>query len=151
MTSPRTTRLELDRLTPAACHALAKLASDGAADAVAAGLAPRLLELVRLRVSQLNGCRFCLDLHSREARAVGEQEERLRALAAWRASPLFSEDECAALALAESVTLVQQGDVPDEVSQSARARFDDAQVAHLLWTIALTNAYNRLAVASRIT
>ncbi|MGP3924288.1 carboxymuconolactone decarboxylase family protein [Streptomyces sp. 8N616] len=150
MTDRHAVRLELDRLTPGPLGALHGLASDSAAEAIASGLDPRLLELVRLRASQLNGCRFCLDVHTRQAHIAGEGEARLQALAAWRESLLFDEGERAALALTESVTLLHDGHVPREVYEPARAHFDDTQLAHLLWTIAIINTYNRLALAARV-
>jgi AhpD family alkylhydroperoxidase len=106
--------------------------------------------LVKIRASQLNGCSFCLDLHTREARAAGEHEQRLHMLAAWREAPVFDDRERAALALTEAVTFLTDGHVPDGVYQMAAQQFDEAELAHLLWTIAAINVWNRMAVATRL-
>ncbi|MGP4114414.1 carboxymuconolactone decarboxylase family protein [Streptomyces sp. 4N509B] len=147
--SPPLPSLPLGQLTPEALDTLRTLASRTTDKAVASGLDPRLLELVSLRASQLNGCRYCVDLHTRRLRAAGEGEERLAALPAWRreAAP-FDEAERAALALTEAVTLVPEGETADAVHGAARAGFDETRIAHLLWVIALVNAFNRLAIAS---
>ncbi|MBB5158781.1 carboxymuconolactone decarboxylase family protein [Saccharopolyspora phatthalungensis] len=148
MTVQPTPRLDFGRVTPEAFGALHDLASSSAAKALESGLDGRLLELVRLRASQINGCRFCIELHSRQALAGGEDDARLRSLADWRDSPLFDEDERAALALAERVTLVHTRPDEDEVYRAARHRFGETRLAHLLWTITVINAYNRLAIAT---
>jgi AhpD family alkylhydroperoxidase len=144
-TSPR---LDLNRVTPDAFAALNKLAADSADEAVPVGLDPLLLELVRLRASQINACQSCLDLHTRNAREQGETQERLQALARWRDSRLFTDCERAALRLTESVTLVHADHVPDDVYALAQEQFNEAQLAYLLWTVAVINAYNRLAIAT---
>lgn len=115
--------------------------------AAGAGLDPSLAELVRVRASQLNGCGMCLAMHTEAARRFGEDERRLRALASWRGSPLFSHAERAALALTEAMTAVGDG-IPDRVLDAARDHFDDARLAHLMWTIAAINAWNRVGVAA---
>ncbi|RKS09707.1 AhpD family alkylhydroperoxidase [Nocardiopsis sp. Huas11] len=112
------------------------------------GVDPALGELVRIRASQINGCAFCLDMHTRAARDAGERRPRLDALAAWRESPLFTEAERAALALTESMTLVAGEGVPEEVLAAARAHFDEAGLAGLVWAIAAINTWNRVAVAA---
>jgi len=111
---------------------------------------PEILELVRIRASQLNGCAFCLDMHTKDARARGEAEQRIYALNAWRETPFFSGRERAALALTEAVTLVHDGQVPDAVYAEAAEVFDEAQVAALIWTATVINAYNRIAIATRM-
>jgi AhpD family alkylhydroperoxidase len=108
-----------------------------------------LRELVKIRASQLNGCAYCIDMHTKDARAGGEDEQRIYALNAWRETPFFSERERAALGLAEAVTLVADGHVPDEVWEPAARQFDEAELAELLWAIVVINAWNRLGVASR--
>ncbi len=113
-------------------------------------LDPAIGVLVKVHASQLNGCSFCLDLHTREARAAGEREQRLDALGAWRETPLFDDRERAALALTEAVTFLAAGHVPDEVYQRAAQQFDETELAHLLWTIAAINVWNRMAVATRL-
>ncbi|MFF7374064.1 carboxymuconolactone decarboxylase family protein [Streptomyces massasporeus] len=111
---------------------------------------PELLELVRIRASQINGCAFCLDLHTRDARGQGETEQRLHTLAAWRETPFFTERERAALALTEAVTLVHDGRVPDAVYAEAAEVFDENQIAALIWAATVINAYNRIAIATRM-
>jgi AhpD family alkylhydroperoxidase len=112
-------------------------------------LDPVVAELVRIRVSQLNGCGFCLDLHSTAARAAGVDPRRLATLAGWRLAPFYSRRERAALALAEAVTLLPSSHDIDQRYDEAIAQFTEAELAALLWTIAGTNAWNRVAVATR--
>lgn len=111
------------------------------------GLEPSLLHLVDARASQVNGCAFCLDMHTREAREDGETEERLYALSVWEESPLFTERERAALAYTEAVTLVSADRVPDAVWERVRPHFNDEELATLTYAIAMINAWNRLAIA----
>lgn len=108
----------------------------------------RLLELVYVRCSQLNGCAYCLDNHAEAARAAGERQQRLDVLAGWRDAPFFDERERAALALAEAVTRVANGGVPEPVWSDARRHFDDRALAELLFAIATINAWNRLSIAA---
>jgi AhpD family alkylhydroperoxidase len=108
-----------------------------------------LLELVRLRASQLNGCAYCVDMHSRDAREAGETEQRLYAVPVWRETPLFSDRERAALELTESATRLTEGGVSDEVWARATKHFDDVQLAELIWVITVINAWNRLGAAAR--
>ena len=115
----------------------------------AARIEPLLRELVRVRASQLNGCAYCVDLHTRDARAAGETEQRLYAVAVWREAPFFTDRERAALAFTESVTLVANTHVPDEAYQAIAAEFAPAEVAALLALIVTINAWNALSVASR--
>jgi len=113
------------------------------------GLEPLLLELVKTRASQLNGCAYCLHLHTAEARALGESEERLYLLDAWRESPLYSPRERAALAWTEALTLIARSHAPDEVYAEARRHFSEAELVKLSIAIGLINAWNRLAVGFR--
>jgi len=113
------------------------------------GLETSLLELVRMHASQINGCAFCLDMHSKDARAAGETEQRLYCLPAWRESPFYSEREQAALAWTEAVTLVSEGHVPDEVFEQARKHFSEEELAHLTLAIVTINGWNRFAIAFR--
>ncbi len=108
-------------------------------------------ELVRLRASQINGCGFCVDMHAHDAKAAGESDERLFAVAAWRDAPFFTDAERAALALTEAATrLADRGDaVPDEVWDAAADEFDEKALALLVTTIATINAWNRLSVVTR--
>jgi len=112
-------------------------------------LEPSLLNLVWLRASQINGCAWCIDMHTKDARALGETEQRLYALNAWRDAPFYSERERAALAWAESVTLVAQTHVPDDVYEEAKKHFRDQELVNLTLAIAQINVWNRLNVAFR--
>lgn len=113
------------------------------------GFDERLLELVKLRASQINGCAFCVDMHARRLRELGEPNERLDAVVAWSEGPFFDERERAALAWTESVTLLAQDHVPDETFQRARTQFSEAELVHLTMVVATINVWNRLAVPFR--
>ena len=113
------------------------------------GLEPALLELVKMRASQLNGCAYCLDMHSKDARAAGEKEQRLNTLAAWHETPFFSERERAALAWTEAVTLVGTTHVPDEAFEAARGQFSERELVDLTVAVVAINGWNRLAIAFR--
>ena len=115
----------------------------------ASGLERSLLHLVDHRVSQINGCAYCVDLHFREAMAAGEDPRRLNAIAAWRDAPFFTDRERAALAWAESLTHIEQTGAPDAVFEQVRSEFDDAELANLTYAIAAMNAWNRLAIGFR--
>lgn len=145
---PTVTRPDLTRDTPQPFTGLNQLAQDTHAAAREAGLAAELLELVQLRASQLNGCAFCTALHTRGARELGEGQERIEGLARWQGSSLFTAGERAALQLAEAVTLLPSGQVPDEDFSAAAEHFDPAQLAHLVWVLSIVNAFNRLAIAT---
>ena len=111
---------------------------------------PTLFHLVRLRASQINGCAYCLDMHWKDLRALGEPEQRLYSLDAWRECPYYTERERAALAWTEAVTLIADGQAPDDVYENARAHFDEAELSNLTLTIATINAWNRLSIAARL-
>jgi AhpD family alkylhydroperoxidase len=113
------------------------------------GLEPRLVELVKMRASMINGCAYCIDMHSKDARAGGESEQRLYALNAWRETPFFSERERAALEWTESVTLVSQTHIPDDVYERVRQHFDEAELINLTLAVIGINGWNRLAIAFR--
>ena len=110
---------------------------------------PRLRELVRIRASQLNGCAFCIDMHTKDARAIGETEQRIYALPAWRETPFFSERERAALAFTETVTLLADNHVPTEAYEAVAAQFGADEVAALISLIVTINAWNMLSVSTR--
>src|SRR5574337_2114653 len=112
-------------------------------------LEPELLELVKMRASQLNGCAYCLDMHSKDARAAGETDQRLHVLAAWREAPFYSARERAALAWAEAVTLLSTNDLPDALYEEVRAQFDDKTMVDLTLAIIAINGWNRLAIGFR--
>jgi AhpD family alkylhydroperoxidase len=113
-------------------------------------LPERLHNLVSLRASQINGCAFCLDMHWKDARAAGETEERLYMLGAWRESPLYDERERAALALCEAMTVINEGHVPGEVWERAKAVFDQPELANLVFAITAINSWNRLNITARV-
>ncbi len=113
------------------------------------GLERSLVELVKMRASQINGCAFCLDLHSRDARNNGETEKRLYLLSAWRESSLYSEREQAALAWTESLTLISQNHAPDTVYERVREHFNDQELVNLTLLITQINAWNRFAIGFR--
>ena len=113
------------------------------------GFDPAPLELVKLRASQINGCAYCLDMHTKDARARGESEQRLYAVVVWRETPFFSERERAALAWAEAVTLVNCQHVPDEVYDLARQHFSEKELVDLTLAIVAINGWNRLAISFR--
>lgn len=113
------------------------------------GLEHRLLHLVKTRASQINGCAQCLDMHTQDARADGESEQRLYTLSAWRETPFFNERERAALEWTEAVTLVAETHVPDEVYERVKQHFTEQELMDLTLAIALINTWNRLNVAFR--
>jgi AhpD family alkylhydroperoxidase len=113
------------------------------------GLEANLLHLVKMRVSQINGCAYCIDMHSKDLRAAGDTEQRLYLLDAWRESPFYTERERAALAWAEAVTRVTEGHVPDEVYEQARAQFSEEELVNLTLAVATINGWNRLNIAFR--
>ncbi len=116
------------------------------------GLDPTLVELVKIRASQLNKCAFCLDMHIRDARGAGETEERIYLLSAWaEAEEYYTDKERAALALTEAVTVVTEGFVPDEVYERAAAHFEEPELAQLIALITTINAWNRFGVSTRMT
>jgi AhpD family alkylhydroperoxidase len=138
-------RLNPYQAAPVAMKALANLE----AQVAGSGLDPTLMELVKIRASQINGCAFCLHMHTRDARAKGESEERIYLLDAWRESPLYSAHERAALAWTEAVTLVSQTHVPDAVYEEVRAEFEPEELVKLTLLITTINAWNRFAISFR--
>jgi AhpD family alkylhydroperoxidase len=137
-------RLDLQKSAEAvrAMYALGKYVSG-------CGLEPGLIELVKVRASQLNGCAYCIDMHTQEARAAGETEQRLYALSAWREAPFFSPRERAALAWAEAVTQIAGG-ISDALFAEARQQFDEKQLLDLTWAVVAINGWNRIALAARL-
>jgi len=109
-----------------------------------------LLDLVYYRVSQINGCAYCLDMHSKDLRAAGETEQRLYVLDAWREAPFYTDRERAALAWAEAVTKIMGGHVPDEVFEEARAQFSEEELIDLTLAVTTINSYNRINIAFSI-
>lgn len=141
-----TSRLEWVRTSPRAAQALFSLQ----AYVNDCGLEHSLLELVKLRASQLNGCAYCIDMHTKDARAAGETEQRLYLLDAWHeAQHLYSERERAALEWSEALTQVSAGHAPDDAYERARAQFNDAELIGLTLAIAAVNSWNRMNIAFR--
>jgi AhpD family alkylhydroperoxidase len=113
------------------------------------GLDHKLIHLIKMRASQINGCAFCIDMHSKDARALGETEQRLYELDAWRETPFYTERERVALAWTEAVTLVSETHVPDAVYDEVRKQFSEKEIVDLTLVVATINAWNRLAVSFR--
>ncbi len=113
------------------------------------GLEQSLMELVKTRASQINGCAFCIDMHTKDARKRGETEQRLYLLNAWREAPCYTDRERAALAWTEAVTLISETHAPDDVYSGVRAHFSEAETVNLTMLIAAINAWNRLAISFR--
>ncbi len=113
------------------------------------GLDPKLVHLIKMRASQINGCAYCLDMHSIDARAAGESEQRLYTLEAWRETPFFSDRERAALAWAESVTLIAQTHAPDDVYADLQKHFSEKEIVDLTFVVGTINLWNRLAISTR--
>ncbi|MET7935111.1 carboxymuconolactone decarboxylase family protein [Streptomyces sp. NPDC005322] len=145
-THPHGPRMHFAKTAPEVYKALVAL--DAAARK---GLDPALTELVKTRASQINHCAFCIDMHTKDARAAGESEERLYLLNAWEeAGDLYTEKERAALALTEAVTVLTDGFVPDEVYERAAEHFEEKELAQLISMILTINAWNRVAVTTRM-
>jgi AhpD family alkylhydroperoxidase len=138
-------RLAVDELAPRISKAMNSLE----AASRHTSLEPTLVELVRARASQLNGCAYCVDMHSRDAVAAGDSQQRLFTLPVWRETPFFTARERAALELTEAGTRLTDGPVPDEVVSRAAAEFSETELAELIWTIAVINAWNRLGAVAR--
>ena len=113
------------------------------------GLEPALLDLVKYRASQINGCAYCIDMHTKDARARGETEQRLYGLTAWRETPYFTDRERAALAWTEAVTKVSDTHVPDDVYELARQQFGEKELVDLTLAVAAINSWNRMAISFR--
>ncbi len=111
------------------------------------GLEPALIELVKFRVSQINGCGYCLDMHSKDARAAGETEQRLYCLQVWREAPFYSDRERAALEWAEHLTLISEKHVPDELYERVRKHFEEKELVDLTLAIVAINGWNRFAIS----
>jgi AhpD family alkylhydroperoxidase len=139
-------RLDYSAASPAAYKAM--LALEGFVRNES-GLDSKLLELIKIRASQINGCAYCLDMHTKDARAGAETEQRIYALDAWRETPFYTDRERAALAWTEAVTLVHSGHVPDAVYDEVKAQFTDQEIVNLTMAIVTINGWNRLAIAAR--
>jgi AhpD family alkylhydroperoxidase len=113
------------------------------------GLDPKLVHLVKMRASQINGCAYCLDMHSIDARAAGESEQRLYTLEAWRETPFFTDRERAALAWTESLTLIAQTHAPDDIYEDVKKHFTEKEIVDLTFAVGAINLWNRLAISTR--
>jgi AhpD family alkylhydroperoxidase len=142
-------RLDFDTQAAGFSRALAHLDKAATKELDAAGIDPLLRELVRVRASQLNGCAYCIDMHTKDARAAGEAEQRLYALPSWRETPFFTGRERAALALTEDVTLMARDHVPAAAYEAAAAELSPAEIAALLSLIIAINAWNAIGVTTR--
>ena len=137
-------RLEWFQASPAAMHALL-----GVQNVInESGLENPLLELVKMRASQINGCAYCIDMHWKDARAAGESEQRLYGLDAWREAPYYTDRERAALEWTEALTNITDGHVPDGLYDAVRGHFSEKELVDLTWAVAAINAWNRVAIAS---
>jgi AhpD family alkylhydroperoxidase len=139
------TRIDYDKVAPGAFRAmfgLEKYVRDS-------GLEPSLLHLIKMRASQINGCAYCLDMHSKDARAEGETEQRLYVLNAWREAPFYTERERAALAWTEALTLVAENHVPDEIYNEVRQHFSEQELVNLSLAVVAINGWNRLSISFR--
>ena len=141
-------RLDFERHAPDAYKALAHLDHAVAKELDRVGFDPKLRELVRVRASQLNGCAYCVDMHTKDARKVGDTEQRLYALTVWRDTPFFTERERAALAFTEAVTLMNVDHVPDDAYEAVAEHYGEDEIAALVSLIVAINAWNAIGVST---
>jgi AhpD family alkylhydroperoxidase len=139
-------RLDYTKASPEALKAMLQL------EAVVrrGGLDPKLLELIKIRASQMNGCAYCIDMHTKDARIKGETEQRIYALDAWRETPFFREKERAALAWTEALTNIQTGHAPDAVFEQLRKNFSEEEIVTLTLAVTMINTWNRIAIGFRM-
>ncbi|GGE53663.1 alkyl hydroperoxide reductase AhpD [Pullulanibacillus camelliae] len=140
------TRMEMQHVNPesyAAMFALEKCAASSK-------LPAKLKELIKIRASQINGCAFCLNMHTKDARKLGESEARIYGLNAWRESPFYTPEERAVLAFTESVTLVTKDQVPDAIYEGLQHYFSDKEISDIILCIITINAWNRIAISTRL-
>ena len=140
-------RIDVTKVNPAAYKAVGALQLY----VDQSGLDAKMRELIKIRASQINGCAYCLAMHTRDARKMGESDERMHLLDAWREAPIFTARERAALAWTEAVTLVSQTHVPDDVYAEVRKQFSEKEIVDLTLAVAAINTWNRIAVALRAT
>jgi len=142
-------RIDFDTLAAGFSRAMAHLDKAATKELDNAGIDPKLRELIRIRASQLNGCAYCVDMHSKDARAIGETEQRIYSLPVWRETPFFTSRERAALAFTETVTLMTGTHVPDEAYAAVAREYSEQEVAALLSLIVMINAWNAVGVTTR--
>jgi AhpD family alkylhydroperoxidase len=140
-----TPRIDYPKVAPKAFQSLLALQ----AQIESTGLEHKLLYLVKMRASQINGCAYCIDMHSKDARAAGETEQRLYGLDAWRETPYYTERERAALEWTEAVTLLATTHAPDKAYETVRAQFSEKEIVDLTFAVGMINFWNRLAVSLR--
>jgi AhpD family alkylhydroperoxidase len=138
-------RIDYTRVSPGALRAMYGLEKYLAESSIE----PSLRELIKLRASQINGCAYCIDMHSKDARAAGESEQRLYGLVAWREAPYYTERERAALAWTEALTLIAENHVTDELYEQTRRQFSEQELADLTLAVVTINAWNRIAISFR--
>jgi len=148
-TAPRERRVFVDKQSPKAYHSLVETSEAVRATAAEAGLDRRLVELVNLRVSQLNGCAYCLNVHTRAALRAGETTQRLGVLAAWRDTEVFTDRERAALALAEATTSPADAALQSAAYDDARRQLGDDEISAVIWVAITINAFNRVSILSK--
>jgi AhpD family alkylhydroperoxidase len=139
------TRIDVNKVAPGAFRAMFGLEKY----VRESGLEESLLHLIKMRASQINGCAYCLDMHSKDARAAGETEQRLYLLNAWQEAPFYTERERAALTWTEALTLIAQDHVPDEIFNEVRKHFSEQELADLSLAVIAINGWNRLAIGFR--
>jgi AhpD family alkylhydroperoxidase len=142
-------RLDFDALAPGFSRAMAHLDRAATKELDDAEIDPRLRELIRIRASQLNGCAYCIDMHTKDARAIGETEQRIYGLAAWAETPYFTARERAALAFTETVTALADTHVPEQAYREVAAHFSPREIAALVSLIVTINAWNAISVSTR--
>ncbi|HLG64986.1 MAG TPA: carboxymuconolactone decarboxylase family protein [Ktedonosporobacter sp.] len=140
-----TTRLDFAKAAPGAYRAMSQLEQY----VRNCGLERSLIELVKIRASQINGCAYCLDMHTKDARAAGESEQRIYLVSAWREAPFYSERERAALEWTEALTLIAENEVSDELYERVKPHFTDEELVNLSLAIVTINGWNRLTISSR--
>ena len=140
-------RIDVTKVNPAAYKAAAALQFY----VDQSSLEPKLRELIKIRASQINGCAYCLAMHTRDARKIGETDERMHLLDAWREAPVFNARERAALAWAEAITLIVDGHVPDDVFDEVRKQFSEKEIVDLTAAVVAINMWNRFAITFRMT
>src|SRR5690242_21246236 len=138
-------RIDATKVAPGALHAMLGLGHY----LQSSELDPKISELVKMRASQINGCAYCLDMHSKDARAGGENEQRLYGLSAWREAPYYSERERAALAWTEELTLIAEHRVPDELYAEVRRQFNEQELVDLTLAVTTINSWNRISIGFR--
>jgi AhpD family alkylhydroperoxidase len=148
-TAPIAVRLDFDSLAPGFSRAMAHLDQAATKELDRAEIDPKLRELIRIRASQLNGCAYCIDMHTKDARAIGETEQRLYGLAAWAETPYFTARERAALAFTETVTRLADTHVPEQAYREVATEFSAPEIGALVSLIVAINAWNAISVSTR--